>query len=151
MYTYYFQTRGQDIVIIQNKSIKEIEHNLKQLDSLNLLELTTTLRNLINQKFVIRCDDIDNDFTNYEELLRKLEKDIREHIKVQFQLKIYAESLEYKLEQLEKSRSKYELEKQIEIDLLEARLKETIEKNKGLESVKLIFTIIENTRIREIY
>ena len=38
----------------------------------------------------------------YEQQLIKLEQDIRQHIKTEFQLKIYSESLEVKIDQLER-------------------------------------------------
>lgn len=39
---------------------------------------------------------------DYEQLLIKLEQDIRSHIKTEFQLKIYCDSLESRLDSLEK-------------------------------------------------
>lgn len=38
---------------------------------------------------------------NYEQMLIKLEQDIRMHIKTEFQLKLYAENLESKIEPIE--------------------------------------------------
>lgn len=39
---------------------------------------------------------------DYEELLQKLEGDIRNHIKIQHQYRIYTDSLKHKIEELEK-------------------------------------------------
>ena len=44
-----------------------------------------------------------NDYQNeYEVLLRKLESDIRTHIKIEHQLKLYSEGLQQRIEDLEK-------------------------------------------------
>ena len=43
----------------------------------------------------------------YEELLRKSESDIRNHIKIEHQMKIYSDNLKAKIEELEKSKSDY--------------------------------------------
>lgn len=76
----------------------------------------------------------------YEKLLVKLENDIRSHIKIEFQLKIYIESLESKVEGLEK---------QIESTLKEnSKLKEEIatstlkHKISELEEVTVLYKIL---------
>lgn len=43
----------------------------------------------------------------YEELLRKYEADIRNHIKIEHQMKIYSDNLKIKIEDLEKSKAEY--------------------------------------------
>ncbi len=43
----------------------------------------------------------------YEELLRKSESDIRNHIKIEHQMKIYSDNLKSKIEELEKSKAEY--------------------------------------------
>jgi len=43
----------------------------------------------------------------YEELLRKSESDIRNHIKIEHQMKIYSDNLKAKIEELEKSKADY--------------------------------------------
>lgn len=42
----------------------------------------------------------------YEELLQGLEADVRKHIRIEQQLKLHIESIEGKLEELEKENSK---------------------------------------------
>jgi len=46
-------------------------------------------------------------FNDYEELLRKHESEIRNHIKIQHQYRIYSENLKNKIEELEKSKLDY--------------------------------------------
>lgn len=49
-----------------------------------------------------------NSFINdYEELLRKHESEIRNHIKIQHQYRIYSDNLKTKIEELEKSKMDY--------------------------------------------
>jgi succinate dehydrogenase flavin-adding protein (antitoxin of CptAB toxin-antitoxin module) len=43
----------------------------------------------------------------YEELLQKSESDIRNHIKIEHQMKIYSDNLKAKIEELEKSKGEY--------------------------------------------
>jgi hypothetical protein len=43
-----------------------------------------------------------NNLNDYEELLQKLENDIRNHIKIQHQYRIYSDNLKLKIEELEK-------------------------------------------------
>jgi hypothetical protein len=44
---------------------------------------------------------------DYEELLRKHESEIRNHIKIQHQYRIYSENLKNKIEEIEKSKADY--------------------------------------------
>ena len=44
-----------------------------------------------------------NNPNDYEELLQKLEEDIRNHIKIQHQYRIYSDSLKQKIEELDKA------------------------------------------------
>lgn len=45
----------------------------------------------------------------YEDLLRKSEADIRNHIKIEHQMKIYSDNLKAKIEELEKSKAEYKI------------------------------------------
>jgi len=54
--------------------------------------------NLNNTERSIRS----NNPNDYEELLQKLEGDIRNHIKIQHQYRIYTDSLKHKIEEIEK-------------------------------------------------
>jgi len=57
-----------------------------------------------NEDFNKKNDMFIND---YEELLRKHESDIRNHIKIQHQYRIFADGLKTKIEELEKSNVEY--------------------------------------------
>ena len=46
----------------------------------------------------------DSNVEAYEDLLRKSESDIRNHIKIEHQMKIYSDNLKAKIEELEKSK-----------------------------------------------
>ncbi len=48
--------------------------------------------------------DFGDGINEYEKLLRKLESDIRSYVKVEHQLKLHAEGLQVKLEEVEKQR-----------------------------------------------
>ena len=53
-------------------------------------------------KKTLNYETNDNYSEDYETLLRKLESDIRQHISIEHQLKLYGEKLIDKLEELEK-------------------------------------------------
>lgn len=61
-------------------------------------ELEKLADNLNKTEISIRS----NNPNDYEELLQKLEGDIRNHIKIQHQYRIYTDSLKSKIEELEK-------------------------------------------------
>lgn len=85
------------------------DFNAEELKRMTLKDLTKKLKQLasfaINSETKQMNEDGDTPTKNeleYEKLLVKLENDIRSHIKIEFQLKIYIESLESKVESLEK-------------------------------------------------
>jgi hypothetical protein len=90
----------------ENKEIKEIKeysntNSIKKKEAeriIDNLELEQLANNLNNTYISIRT----NNPNDYEELLQKLEGDIRNHIKIQHQYRIYTDSLKHKIEELEK-------------------------------------------------
>ncbi len=75
----------------------------KDLLKLNILDLARK----VNKDIQLYQEKISTDTQNfynsgYEEQLIKLEQDIRTHIKTEFQLKLYSENLETRIEYLEK-------------------------------------------------
>ena len=93
----------------------------KDLKKLNILELSYKLKDMIIKtealsNSISNVNTIDNNeeetdelsLNNYENMLVKLEADVRSHIKTEFQLKIYCDSLESKIESLEKQLTEQE-------------------------------------------
>lgn len=54
------------------------------------------------------------DVLEYEKMIQKLEKDVREHIKIQQQLKLHIETIQNKLEEQEKHKPSKKHVEQIE-------------------------------------
>ncbi len=99
----YGNPKNEDQHDIENKENKEYSNTntnkKKQAERIiDNLELEQLANNLNNTYRSIRT----NNPNDYEELLQKLEGDIRNHIKIQHQYRIYTDSLKYKIEELEK-------------------------------------------------
>ena len=78
----------------EDLKLNEIENKFDSKSEKNISSLDQNFNNSI-------CTHIND----YEELLRKHECDIRNHIKIQHQYRIYSENLKTKIEELEKSRA----------------------------------------------
>ena len=106
---------------LKEKCMKEKEKNKKseeEKDSLKSLEEATIIKyikDLIDTKISIlaekKINEVTNKFVNkniqedYESMLIKYEKDLRGHIKTEHQLKLYAESLQNNIDELEKAKN----------------------------------------------
>jgi len=86
---------------IPNNDINLI--NIKESIDYDLKERTKS-SNSNNEKSNNSNSSFHND---YEDLLRKHESDIRNHIKVQHQYRIYSDNLKNKIEELERSKAEY--------------------------------------------
>lgn len=97
--------------------MSEEKEALRNLDSFTLIKYIKTsidiLVDLRVEERVLHKNNISNDIQNtsieeegniYEPLLRKLESDIRAHIKLEHQFKLHTESLVSKIEDLEKEK-----------------------------------------------
>jgi hypothetical protein len=75
--------------------------------------IKTSIDILIDLKVEERMDCLklitneETDLSEYEELLRKLEADIRSHIKLEHQLKLHSETLQSKLDDFEMERETF--------------------------------------------
>ena len=76
------------------------------------------MKNLIEEKVNLYNEERDNTRQEYETVLIKYEADIREHIKIEHQMKLYIDSLETEKEEL-KYKNKL---KKIKIDQLSQKL-----------------------------
>ena len=75
----------------------------KELEKLNILDLARKVNKDIQSYHEKSNIEIQNVYdSGYEEQLIKLEQNIRGHIKTEFQLKLYSENLENRIEYLEK-------------------------------------------------
>ena len=93
------------------KKLQEENDNLSSQNILTLIEYIKSSFDIAVQmkaekKFLELKSNLniydENYFNDYESLLRKEECDIRQHISIQHQLKLYGEKLIDKLEELEK-------------------------------------------------
>ena len=137
-----------------NKTEENYEY-LLSMDEIGLIKyikdcIDTTILSIVEKKI----NDYKKKYSNqiiqedYESMLIKYEKDIRGHIRTEHQLKLYADSLQYNIEELEKEKKNFNnnknykdilIEKNNEID----KLKKEIKHNKNLlksyeeENIKL--------------
>ena len=94
--------------------IKKEEANIEYLSSMNELELIEYIKDSIDTIILALAEKKINEYnkeitneniqTDYEAMLVKYEQDIRGHIKVEHQLKLFADSLQSNLEELEKEK-----------------------------------------------
>ena len=93
---------------------------LSRIDSLTLINyIKESIDVLIEVSISDQVDDYiaqkENEQQDYESILIKYENDIRGHIRVEHQLKLYADNLQYEIEQHEKEKRKvYEYRKDFE-------------------------------------
>lgn len=65
------------------------------------------------------CDQSQLDVPNdYEQMIQKLEGDVRNHIRIEQQLKLHIESIQNKLEELERTKEVPNKKQQEQIDML---------------------------------
>ena len=99
---------------LEINNTKKEESNLDYLSSMNELELIKYIKDSIDTVVLTLAEKKINEFNNqitceniqqdYESMLVKYEQDIRGHIKVEHQLKLYSDSLQSNLEELEKEK-----------------------------------------------
>ena len=82
------------------------EENIEYLSSMNELELIKYIKDSIDTVILTLAEKKINEFNNqdYEAMLIKYEQDIRGHIKVEHQLKLYSDSLQNNIDELEKEK-----------------------------------------------
>jgi len=66
----------------------------------------------------------------YEEIMRQLEADIRKHIRIEHQLKLHIESVEDRVEELEREQEVYEMQ----IEFVKEIKSENVNLKKDLEA-----------------
>jgi len=98
-----------------SKNLNKIDHpvdikdeNFDNMNS-NIIYRKEDYVNDKNKETKLKFDGLNNPhfLPEYEDLLRKHESDIRNHIKVQHQYRIYSDNLKNKIEELEKSKVEY--------------------------------------------
>ena len=109
------QIKSKLIEIYKTVKITNNKTNLEKLSILTLIEyIKSSIDIIINiqveEKFnELKLKSNKNHFTDYELLLRKEEKSIRDHISLEHQLKLHCDSLEEKIEELQKEKDKLKL------------------------------------------
>jgi hypothetical protein len=99
---------------LEVKNKKKEKPNIEYLSSMTELELIDYIKESIDTVILTLAEKKINDYNNqitceniqqdYEAMLVKYEQDIRGHIKVEHQLKLYSDSLQSNLEELEKEK-----------------------------------------------
>ena len=99
---------------LEVKNKKKEKPNIEYLSSMTELELIDYIKDSIDTVILTLAEKKINDYNNqitceniqqdYEAMLVKYEQDIRGHIKVEHQLKLYSDSLQSNLEELEKEK-----------------------------------------------
>ena len=99
---------------LEVKNKKKEKPNIEYLSSMTELELIDYIKESIDAVILTLAEKKINDYNNqitceniqqdYEAMLVKYEQDIRGHIKVEHQLKLYSDSLQSNLEELEKEK-----------------------------------------------
>ena len=97
-----------------NLKIEEYEEDFEEKVKKRIKDLKS------NEKEQDESGDDEEAPNNYEKLIQKLEADVRSHISVEQQLKLYVESYQQKLEEEENLNDKYEAD----IDRMKDELKE---------------------------
>lgn len=101
-YNFKDEKLDNDIEIVNNININKNNNNV-------IYRKDENIENEKNKKNKIINDKGNNSIysNDYEDLLRKHESDIRNHIKIQHQYRIYSDNLKNKIEELEKSKLEY--------------------------------------------
>ena len=97
------------------KKEKKEEEDIEYLSSLNEISLVKYIKDSIDSIILEKAEKKINEYKNkyssdhiqldYESMLIKYEKDIRGHIKTEHQLKLFADSLQNNIEDLEKEKN----------------------------------------------
>jgi hypothetical protein len=92
--------------IKNDKDLQDLEEKLNDYDNLTTLikiinEVFTSLTEKVN---VVADKDSNENYDELEKIVQKYEGEIRNHIQIEQQLKLYAESLQAKVEESEKTR-----------------------------------------------
>jgi hypothetical protein len=106
--------------------LEYIKNSIDILINLKVEERLESEKNINDNNFIANSNLTHEEYQNeYEVLLRKLESDIRTHIKIEHQLKLYSEGLQQRIEDLEKelenktgenyNKNEYEYLKSIEV------------------------------------
>ena len=87
---------------MQDKSLAETQSDMDDLLLINYIKnsFDIIVKNLLEEKANIYNEERDNTRQEYETVLIKYEADIREHIKIEHQMKLYIDSLETEKEEL---------------------------------------------------
>ena len=93
--------KKDDLNIEYLSSLDELELIKYITDSMDVAVLTLAEKKINEYNKKITCSNIQQD---YEAMLVKYEQDIRGHIKVEHQLKLYSDSLQSNIEELEKEK-----------------------------------------------
>ncbi len=99
-----FENEIEDLLISSISLLNGFDpKNMQQLSKYSILELAKRLNlDLISYMNKMSLNENKDYNPEYEEQLIKLEQDIRNHIKTEFQLKIYSETLENRFDLLER-------------------------------------------------
>ena len=144
-----------------NKEKEDITY-LEMLDEITLIKyIKDSIDISISKLAEKRVNDYNNKLSDeniqqdYESLLIKYEKDIRGHIKTEHQLKLYSESLQNNIEELEKEKNEYISDNKDYKDIIKKKnkeinkLKRQINQNKKLlESNELQKKLIKDNEIK---
>ncbi|EAS02747.2 hypothetical protein TTHERM_00348370 (macronuclear) [Tetrahymena thermophila SB210] len=99
----------EDKSVIMNADFSTVLHYINQISSY-LINQKHELEQIIEKKNSDECSD-------YESCLQKLEAEVRQHIRIEQQLKLYAETTQEKLEQVTKEKDDLELKfKNVNLD-----------------------------------
>ena len=130
-----------------NKKIEEEKEKIKILDEISIIKyIKDSIDIVISMIVEKKVNDYNNKLLNentqqdYESILIKYEKDIRSHIKTEHQLKLYVESLQNNIEELEKEKNEYLYDNK---DYREIIKKKNNEINKLTKEINNNNTIIE--------
>lgn len=95
--------------ISNNKEINECFCDKNNLENFNFKNKNAYFKTENGNNNADNISNITNIscLNDYEELLRKHESEIRNHIKIQHQYRIYSDNLKNKIEDLEKSKAEY--------------------------------------------
>ncbi|KAL4448697.1 hypothetical protein ABPG74_012786 [Tetrahymena malaccensis] len=100
---------NEDDITIMNEDFSTILHYINQIASY-LITQKHELEQIIEKKNSDECSD-------YESCLQKLEAEVRQHIRIEQQLKLYAETTQEKLEQVTKEKEDLDLKfKNVNLD-----------------------------------
>lgn len=154
------------------KMAQQDRDKLKKLDSLIVIDyIKTSMEILVNIKVKRHIEEFmkeienknyhSNSLNEYEELLRQSEANVRNHIRIQHQLKLHTENLKYRIEELERSKSELKkVVKSLQEQLLQVSKakadNESIDKKEKeiknltseLENMKTILTSYETQNLK---